>query len=155
MEEFQKTNPLARGDETIKPIDIYAEHAKIREQVFNEINKLHKTLDSNRIYIYRTTIEKFLDCITPLKNLHDPGRLPKYATTPRSIIRGKVSCVWAVVSCLVQAYWKYELGSDNDDGKRENKLMLDRYLSQLRAINGYYSRMKVAGTENTGYWLKL
>lgn len=147
MDEFQRTNPLARGDENIKPLDVYAEHAEIRKQVYDEIRKLHITLNSKSCHTYRITIEKFLNCIAPLKNLHDPGRLPVYRTIPRTPICGKVSCVWAVVSCLVQAYWEYESDDSNISAVRI-------LLNKLKEINEHYPEMKIVGAENRGYWLE-
>lgn len=144
--QFQKTNPLARGDKNIKPLEIYAEHAEIRKQVYNEIKKLYK------IFLFHdyVIIDKFLDCVTPLKNLHDPGRLPIYKTVPKSISRNKRNCVWALVSCLIQAYWEYELNDECMD-----KGLVKFYLKNLREINEHYPEMKIAGAENKGYWLEL
>lgn len=146
-EEFQKTNPLARGDKNIKPLEVYAEHAEIRKQVHDEIKKLHWTLGASNSY----TVYKFLDCITPLKNLYDPGRLPVYATVPRSTVSDKRSCVWAIVSCLVQAYWEYEL----DDSIAEDKVLVLVNLNALKEVNEHYPEMKIAGAEDKGYWLEL
>jgi len=106
-------------------------------------------LNSKTCYIYHTTIDKFLICLTPLKNLHDPGRLPIYKTVPRTSVCGKVSCVWAVVSCLVQTYWEYEL----EDGAEKIPVLL--LLERLEEINLNYPQMKIAGAENKGYWLEL
>ena len=145
-EKFQRTNPLARGDENIRPLDVYTEHAEIRKQVYGEIRKLLVTLGNNSSH----TVYMFLKCLTPPKNLHDPGRLPVYAAVPRSKTSDKRSCVWAVISCLVQAYWEYEL--DDDWGQKSVTLEL---LNKLRKINDHYPKMKIAGAENKGYWLEL
>lgn len=149
MDESQKTNPLARGNKDIKPLEVYAEHAEIRKQVHGEIKKLHKTMRSIFPSV-NVAIDKFLNCLTPLKNLHDPGRLPVYATRPRSKHPNKQCCVWAVVSCLVQAYWEYEL---NDE--YANKGLVQMYLKGLRKINEHYPELKIVGAENKGWWLDL
>lgn len=96
------------------------------------------------------TVYMFLHCLVPLKNLHDPGRLPVYATVPKSTIPDKRSCIWAVVSCLVQAYWEYELEDFIEFKVRVNKL-----LGKLIEINEYYPKMKIVGAKNRGYWLEL
>jgi len=151
-EEFQRTNPLARGDENIKSLDVYAEHAKIRKQIYDEIKKLYNIFNPRFNFVNMSiTIQKFLDCITPLKNLHDPGRLPVYTVTPKISIPDKRKCVWAVVSCLVQAYWDYE----SDDSIEEDKILVLVNLNALKEINEHYSEMKIVGAENTGYWLEL
>lgn len=146
MGEFQKTNPLARGNKNIKPLEVYAEHAKIRKQVYNEIKKLLVTLGNNSSH----TVYMFLRCVAPLKNLHDPGRLPVYTSVPRSTVPDKRSCVWAIVSCLVQAYWAYEL----TDGEGAKLIVLTN-LQKLIIINKHYPEMKIVGAENKGYWLEL
>lgn len=151
MEEFQKTNPLARGDKNIKSLAIYAEHAKIRKQIYNEIGKLHETLATAYSFPnINSIVSKFLNCLTPLKNLYDPGRLPIYTTVSRSMIPNKRFCVWAVVSCLIQAYWEYELDDTN-----ENIELVEDYLDYLIIVNEHYSEMKITGAENKGYWLEL
>lgn len=147
-EEFQRTNPLARGDENIKPLDIYAEHAEIRKQVHDEIRKLHETLDPTPQSV-NIIIDRFLGCITPLENLYDLGRLPICRSEPKSMVPNKLKCVWALVSCLVRAYWEYEL--ENGAEKIPVLLLLER----LEEINFNYPKMKIAGAENRGYWLEL
>lgn len=147
--EFQKSHPLARKkNEDIKPLDVYAEHAEIRHLVYSEIKKLHVTLDSNKDSIIGTIIDKFLDCVTPLKNLYDPGRLPVYTSWPKSAFRDKKCCVWTLINCLVQAYWNYE----SEYAPKERTVSL---LIQLKEINECYLEMKVVGGENKGYWLEL
>lgn len=143
--EFQKSHPLARRKiETIKPLDVYTKHTEIRHLVHSEIKKLLVTLGpSNSHIIYR-----FLECLTPLKSLHDTGRLPVYATRPRSTTPDKRYCVLALVSCLVQAYWKYE----SDYTPKEKTVSL---LIRLEEINKCYPEMKIAGAENKGFWLEL
>lgn len=141
-----RTNPLARGDKNIKSIEVYAEHAEIRKQVYAEIQKLYHICNNSQCII----VEKFLACVTPLKNLHDPGRLPVYRVKPVSPCPIKICCVWAAVSCLIQAYWKYEL-----DDTLENNVNLRLYLDHLGYINLDYPKMKVTGAENTGYWLEM
>ena len=150
MDEFQRTSPLARGDEEIKPINVYAEHVEIRKLVYGEIKQLYSLPFFRQFWETDTIIQKFLSCITPLKNLHDPGRLPVYATTPRSMFSNKQFCVWAMVSCLIQAYWEYEL-----EDKVENMVKVRTYLADLEMINKYYPEMKIIGAENKGYWLEL
>lgn len=149
-EEFQKTNPLARGDKNIKPLEVYAEHAEIRKQVYSEIRQLYDLPFFRQFWKTDNIIQKFLDCLTPLKNLHDPGRLPIYTTVPRSSIPDKQSCVWALVSSLIQAYWRYEL-----DDPKESKATVLVFLDDLKMINEHYPEMKIAGVENKGYWLEL
>lgn len=153
IEQFQKTNPLARGDKNIRPLEIYAEHAEIRKQVYGEIRKLYKIFSG----IQLTILDKFVDCVTPLKNLHDPSRLPVYRTVPRSPCPKRECCIWALVSCLIQAYWEYELGEGNihPDIQTENKEILQEYLVKLQIVNGHYPEMKIAGAEDKGYWLEL
>lgn len=150
-EQFQRTNPLARGDKNIKPLEVYAEHAEIRKQVHDEIKKLYTTLHAYEIFVEDITIDKFLNCLSPLKQLHDPGRLPVYTTVSRSTVPDKRSCVWAVVSCLVQAYWEYEL----EDSIAEDKVLVLVNLNALKEINEHYPELKIAGAENKGYWLEL
>lgn len=153
-EEFQRTNPL---DKNAKPLDVYAEHAEIRKQVHDEIKKLYVTMRSVSSSVNITTIDKFLGCLSPLKQLHDPGRLPVYAISTRSTVSDKQSCVWALVSCLVQAYWEYELGERiiHPDVQAENKEILQDYLTKLQKINEHYQELKIAGAENKGWWLEL
>jgi len=149
MSEFHKTSVFGKG---IRPLDVYAEHAEIRAQVYNEIKKLNYTLSTHVILqSISTTINTFLDCLIPLKNLYDPGRLPIYRTKPVSPISDKRSCVWALVSCLVQAYWMYE----SKDGDERHKSIVLEYLDQLKNINEHYPEMKVVGADNKGYWLEL
>lgn len=148
-DKFQKTNPLARGNENIKSIEVYAEHTEIRKQIRNEIRKLYITLSSGQLTYL--TIDGFLGCIIPLKNLHDPGRLPIYTTVPRSTVPNKQSCVWAIVSCLVQAYWEYE----SDNSIAEDKVLVLVNLNALKEINEHYPEMKITGAKNKGYWLEL
>jgi len=148
-EKFQRTNPLAHGDKNIKPLKVYAEHAEIRKQVHGEIRKLYVTLNPAPQSV-NIIIDRFLGCLSPLKQLHDLGRLPVYKTIPISTIPYKRSCIWAVVSCLVRAYWEYEL---NDE--YANKGLVQMYLKGLREINEHYPEMKIAGAENKGYWLEL
>lgn len=150
MTEFQRTNPLARGDKNIRPLEVYAEHAEIRKQVHDEIKKLYVTLHTYEIFVVDIVIDRFLGCLSPLKQLHDPGRLPVYATVPRSTIPDKRACVWTLVSCLVQAYWEYELEDGFGCGEQLRTL-----LSELKTINDHYPEMKIAGAENKGYWLEL
>lgn len=145
-EEFQRSNPLARGDKNIKPMDVFAEHTEIRKQVHGEIKKLYKIVLFHDYII----IDKFLGCLSPLKQLHDPGRLPVYATRPVSTVPDKRSCVWVLVSCLIQAYWEYE-----SDSLIPDRFAVDKYLNQLKKINEHYSDMKVVGAENKGWWLEL
>jgi len=149
--QFQKTNPLARGDKNVKPLEIYAEHIEIRKQVHGEIRKLYVTLNP-ALQSVNIIIDRFLNCLSPLKQLHDPGRLPVYTTVPRSTVSDKQSCIWAIVSCLVQAYWEYEL-RDTDD--LAHKIITGAYLEQLKEINEHYPELKIAGAENKGYWLEL
>lgn len=147
-EEFRRTNPLARGDETVQPLEVYAEHAEIRKQIHDEIRKLHNTLNSAPQSV-NIVIDRFLGCIIPLENLYDPGRLPVYTTIPRSIFPDKISCVWAIVSCLIQAYWTYELINAAE------KIPVLILLERLEEINLNYPLMKIAGAENKGYYLEL
>lgn len=142
--EFQRSNPL---DKNAKPLEVYAEHVEIRKQVYFEIKKLLVTLGQENSHI----IYRFLECITPLKNLHDPGRLPIYTTEPRSKTPDKRYCILVLVSCLVQTYWEYEL----DDSTAEDKVLVLIYLDRLKEINEHYPEIKIAGAENKGYWLEL
>ncbi|GAH22341.1 unnamed protein product, partial [marine sediment metagenome] len=62
----------------------------------------------------------------------------------------KRSCVWVIVSCLIQAYWEYEL---NDE--YANKGLVQMYLKGLKEINDHYLELKITGAEDRGYWLEL
>ena len=145
-EEFQRSGPFGKD---VEPLEVYAEHTEIRRLIHDEIRKLYVTLHP-RSSAVNIILEKFQNCLTPLKNLHDPGRLPVCTTVPKSAVPNKQSCVWALVSCLVQAYWEYEL--EDDTGYKEKVYGL---LEGLKTINEHYPEMKIVGAKNKGWWLEL
>lgn len=147
--DFRKTHTFARGAEEVKPMNEHAEHEEIRKSVYAEIKKLYVTLGGCRRSI-NFIIDRFLTCITPARELHDPGKLPVCVTVPRSSERGRLSCVWAVVSCLIQEYWKFERDENDDHGQT-----LSGYLGKLKEINEHYPEMKIVGAQNKGYWLEI
>lgn len=147
-DNFEKTSPFGKG---VRPSEIYQRNDKLRRDIYAEIKKLNKTLDTKRRNAQcAPTIEKFKDALIPSKDGPDFGRLPIYASKSRAPSPNKVLCVFYLVSCLVQCFWAYLNGESEDD-----LIATQKGLGVLKYVNINYSNMKVVGNERLGYVLEL
>jgi len=144
-DDFEKSSVFGKS---IKPIAKYQRNNILRRDIYTEIRKLNKTLHTGRKNSQHITIiEKFLDALIPSD---DPGRLPIYASRPMAPKSQSVLCVFYLVSCLIQSYWRYL----KDEDMEEYDLTLIG-LEILKDINRNYDKMKVVGNIKRGFTLRL
>jgi len=144
-DDFEKSSVFGKS---IRPIAKYQRNNILRRDIYTEIRKLNKTLHTGRENPQHIAIiEKFLDALIPSD---DPGRLPIYADSPMAPNPQSALCVFYLVSCLIQSYWRYL----KDEDMEEYDLTLIG-LEILRDINRNYDKMKVAGNIKQGFTLRL
>lgn len=148
MTGFEKSNVFGKGT---RPTKIFQRNDRLRRDIYAEIRKLNKTLDTERRNAQcAPTVEKFLDSLIPSKDGPDFGRLPICASKSRAPTPNKVLCVFYLVSCLIQVYWAYLDGELEDD-----LIATQKGLGILKIINNHYNNMKIVGNERLGYVLEL
>lgn len=148
MTDFEKSSVFGKS---VRPIAKFQRNDKLRRDIYAEIRKLNKTLDTkHRNSQCAPTVEKFLDSLIPSKDGPDFGRLPICASKSRAPSPNKVLCVFYLVSCLIQVYWAYL-----DDELEDDLIATEKGLGVLKYINKNYDNMKVVGNERLGYVLEL
>lgn len=147
-DNFEKTSVFGKG---VKPIAKFQQNEQLRKDIYFEIRKLNKTLHANKRDSFHTrTIEQFIDAMIPSKDSDDPARLPIFAKRSVAPAPKKELCVFYLVSCLVQAHWKY-LKEESEDNLNKVEVGLEI----LRDINRHYNIMHVTGDVRKGYVLEI
>jgi len=147
-EKFEKTNVLGKG---VRPMEVHQRNEQLRRDIYAEIRKLNKTLHTGpRDSRYSMIVEKFIDAMIPSKDGSDVSRLPINAKWPKAPRPDKVLCVFYLVSCIIQSFWKYL-----DDESVKNLDEVETGLDVLRNVNDHYKTLIVTGDEKEGYILEL
>lgn len=147
-EKFEQTSVWGKG---ARPTEIYQRNEKLRKDIYFEIRKLNKTLQTDRRDSrHAMIIEKFLDAMIPSGTGEDAGRLPISASKPCSPKRNKLMCVYYLVSRVIQSYWNF-LRDESD----ENLKLANIGLELLKYTNKNFDKMDIVGNEKEGYSLQV
>lgn len=83
----------------------------------------------------------------------DPGRLPRDSTNARCKRKRKDECLFAIISTMIQMYWRMVL--DPDDRRNANRSKIIR--AELAALRGIASKgldgCRIDGDDQKGYTL--
>lgn len=131
----------------IKNIDLLVAKKEIKKRFEKILTDLRKTVERNGYAIQ--TVERFRGCLENPEN-NSVDQLPFYSDTVFSHKRSKTSCILCMVSCIVQLYWEFCTGN------QEQRKIIDACLDSLEryAAKGL-AAFKIAGTRYPhGFYLE-